>query len=71
MKFLDAISWPIVLVLCLTLGLAPYSPEPHVWEKLQMLLSGSLSNSVDMFDLALHGAPWILLLVKVGRKLST
>lgn len=70
MKFLDSISWPIVLVLCLTLGLAPYAPEPHVWEKLQMLLSGTLGNPVDMFDFALHGAPWALLLIKVGRKLT-
>ncbi len=67
MKFLDTISWPVVLVLCLTLGLAPYSPEPHIWQKLQMLLSGSLSNPIDIFDFVLHGAPWLLLLVKLVR----
>jgi len=67
MKPLKSLSWPIVIILCLTLGLAPYSPEPHVWQKLQMLLAGTLSNPVDIFDFVLHGAPWVLLLVKAVR----
>jgi len=67
MKFLDTISWPVVLVLCLTLGFAPYSPEPHIWQKLKMLSSGSLSNPIDIFDFVLHGAPWFLLFVKLVR----
>jgi len=49
------------------LGLAPFLPEPHVWEKLRMLATGTLSRPLDIFDLAMHGAPWLLLLAKAGR----
>ena len=57
------IPWGMVVLLCLTLGLAPYSP-PHVVEKLLMLGAGNLTRPIDWFDLCLHGAPWILLLAK-------
>jgi len=62
---LKSIPLPIVLVLCLTLGLAPFVPEPHVWEKIKMLLAGTLTNSVDIFDLVMHGLPFVLLLLKL------
>ncbi len=68
MKIVDRLSWPIVIVLCLTLGLAPFTPEPHVWQKLQMLFSGTLKAPVDIFDFLLHGVPWLLLLVKTIRR---
>lgn len=51
----------------LTLGLAPFVPEPHIWEKLKMLADGTLARPIDIFDLFLHGAPWLLLFVKLGR----
>ncbi len=56
------------LVLCLTLGLAPYAPEPHVWEKLRRTFTapGGMAP-VDWFDLALHGSPWVWLAVAVVR----
>ena len=50
---------------CLTLGLAPFVPEPHIWEKLKMLAAGSLVKPIDMFDLALHAAPFVLLGLKL------
>ena len=62
MKF---IPLPILLALCLTLGLAPFVPEPHVWEKTKMLLTGTLTNSVDIFDFVMHGLPFVLLLLKL------
>jgi hypothetical protein len=62
---LKSIPLSFLLLLCLTLGLAPFTPEPHVWEKLKMLTAGTLSNPVDIFDLAMHGLPFILLLLKL------
>ena len=59
-------SYPILILLCLTLGLAPFYPEPHLVEKLRMLFSGSLSRPLDIFDLLLHGSPFLLLLYKLG-----
>lgn len=69
---LESISWPIVILLCLTLGLAPFFPEPHIWEKLKMLVNGTLTRPIDIFDLLMHGAPFAVALGKLlaGRKLS-
>jgi len=62
--FLDKITWEMLLVLCLTLGLAPFFP-PHLYEKLRMLFRGELVRAIDWFDLLLHGAPWVLLVLKL------
>ena len=58
------VPWMVIILLCLTLGLAPYKP-PHIIEKLQMLFQGRLVRPIDWFDLILHGTPWILLVLKL------
>lgn len=63
--WLRRLDWRIVALLCATLGLAPFLPEPHLWEKLRMLTSGTLTRPMDIFDLVLHGAPWLLLVLKL------
>ena len=60
----------VLIVLCLTLGLAPFVPEPHVWEKLRMLAAGDLTRPIDIFDLCLHGLPWLLLIVKLALPMT-
>jgi hypothetical protein len=65
-RLLDALPLWALLVLCLTLGLAPFVPEPHVWEKLKMLAAGQLTQVIDILDLAMHGAPFVLLGLKLG-----
>lgn len=64
--FLENIPFLMVLMLCLTLGLAPFVPEPHIWEKLKMLADGTLSKPLDIFDLLLHSLPWIALILKIA-----
>ena len=59
------INWPILIVACATIGLAPLFPEPHVWEKLRMLVQGNLTRAIDWFDLVMHGTPWVLLVLKI------
>ncbi|TLP44994.1 RND transporter [Cohaesibacter sp. CAU 1516] len=66
-QFLDRIPVATLVVIALTLGLAPFLPEPHVWEKLKMLHAGSMERPIDMFDLVFHGVPWLLLIAKLGR----
>ena len=68
MTWLDDVPWSILILACLTLGLAPFTP-PHIWEKLQMLVQGKLVRPIDWFDLVFHGIPWILLLAKGARAL--
>ena len=62
---LDQIPWAVAILLALTLGLAPFRP-PHVVEKLRMLARGDLTRPVDWFDLFLHAAPWLLLILKAA-----
>ena len=63
MNYLANLPWSMLILLCLTLGLAPFAP-PHIWEKLQMLFNGELKRAIDWFDLCLHGFPWVLLILK-------
>lgn len=67
MSFLDQLPLWVLLIAALTLGLAPFVPEPHVWEKLKLLASGDLVQPVDIFDLVMHAAPWLLLVAKLVR----
>ena len=62
---LDQIPWAVAILLALTLGLAPFRP-PHIVEKLQMLARGTLTRPIDWFDLCLHAAPWLLLILKAA-----
>ena len=67
MGWLDNIPIVPLVIVALFLGLAPFMPEPHLWEKLKMLRAGTLVRPLDIFDLLLHGVPVVLLLLKVGR----
>ena len=67
MDFLDRIPWSIAILGALTLGLAPFVPEPHIWEKLKMLAAGTLVKPLDIFDLAFHAVPWLLGALKLIR----
>ncbi|MCM4164114.1 MULTISPECIES: hypothetical protein [unclassified Arenibacter] len=66
-------NWKIMLLLCLTLGLAPYFPEPHILGKVKWILGGATGmKPMDWFDVLLHGFPFVLLLrllvIKVLKK---
>ena len=70
LHWLDRLPLWLFVIAALTLGLAPFAPEPHIWEKLKMLAAGELVRPLDIADLALHAAPWALLLVKLYRQAS-
>jgi hypothetical protein len=67
MEWLDMIPLAVLVIAALTLGLAPFVPEPHLWEKLKMLAAGTLTRPLDVFDLLWHAAPWLLLAAKLAR----
>lgn len=67
LKWLDPVPLPLLLVAALLLGLAPFTPEPHLWEKLKALVAGDLRRPIDIFDLLLHGTPVVLLVLKLIR----
>ncbi|MCK0139096.1 RND transporter [Aliiroseovarius sp. F47248L] len=70
MSIFDNIPFLTVVIFCLTIGLAPFAP-PHIWEKLVMLLSGTLVRPLDILDLVMHGGPWVILLIKIVRHLRS
>lgn len=52
----------MVVIACLTLGLAPFVPEPHLFGKVRWVLGGANGmQPMDWFDLVWHGLPWVLL----------
>ena len=59
------------MLAALTLGFAPFFPEPHIWEKLKMLGAGNLRAPIDIFDMLMHGAPFLLLGAKLIRMALT
>ena len=56
-------DWRLVILLCLTIGLAPFFPEPHIYGKLKWMLGGAEGMTImDWFDFLLHGLPFVLLI---------
>jgi hypothetical protein len=55
------------LIASLTLGLAPFFPEPHIVGKVRWVMGGAQGmQSQDYVDLFLHGTPWAALIVLVS-----
>ncbi|MDC3220586.1 hypothetical protein OAT71_02110 [Flavobacteriales bacterium] len=59
------------LIVSLTLGLAPFTPEPHILRKIKWVMEGGNGKqTMDMFVLLLHGIPWILLFLASNLKMT-
>ena len=65
MKWLDKLSYSLLVPLALFLTFAPFVPEPHLWQKLKMLMEGALTKPIDIFDLFFHATPLVLLILKL------
>ncbi len=69
---IDKIPLQMLIVMTIFLGLAPYLPfmaePPHLFAKLNMLVSGELGKPIDIFDLLFHAAAPVLLIIRVLRK---
>jgi len=70
LAWLDRVPLGILAVGAVLLGLAPFIPEPHLWEKLKMLAAGSLTKPIDIFDLVMHASLLLLLGLKFFRQWS-
>jgi len=64
-------NFKILVLLCITLGLAPFYPEPHIWGKLKWVYGGAKGMQlIDWIDVLLHGFPFILLIIAIVSKIS-
>lgn len=66
----ELLEYKFLIPLVLLLGFAPFFPEPHIVEKLRMLLSGTLKRPIDIFDLAWHTWPFMLLGYRLFKNIS-
>ncbi|MBT6093809.1 MAG: RND transporter [Rhodospirillaceae bacterium] len=67
MEWLDKLPISILVVVAVLMALAPFTPEPHLWEKYKMLRAGTLSRPLDIFDVFWHLLPTMLLIAKLVR----
>tara|TARA_B110000483_G_scaffold194662_1_gene232004 strand:- start:281 stop:475 length:195 start_codon:yes stop_codon:yes gene_type:complete len=57
-------DWKFWGLVSLTLGLAPFYPEPHIVGKVQWILGGAEGILfMDWFDVVLHGTSWVIFLM--------
>ncbi len=66
-KLIDRLPILQIAIMALLLGLAPFSPEPHLIEKIRWLFDGSPFKLIDWGDLVLHAGPVVLLIWKLIR----
>jgi len=67
MRWLDRLPLGMLAIGAVVLGLAPFQPEPHLWEKLKMLVDGTLIRPIDIFDLVIHASLPLLLIARLIR----
>ena len=69
-NLIERLPWWLLITGSLTLGLAPFTPMPHLLEKLSMLAGGTLQRPIDIFDLVMHGTFPLLALMKLGMSVG-
>jgi len=67
MRWIDRIPMLWLVGIALYLAGAPFVPEPHLTEKWRMLLEGTLSKPIDIFDFFLHTGPLVVLAIRLWR----
>ncbi|MDZ4183483.1 MAG: hypothetical protein U1D97_00720 [Desulfuromonadales bacterium] len=65
------LEYQILIPLVLILGFAPFYPQPHIVEKIKMLMAGTLKKPIDIFDLFWHAWPFVLLAYRIIHDLRT
>ena len=67
LKYIDKIPLLPLTIAAIFMSLAPFSPEPHLIEKLRMLSDGELTKGIDIFDLFWHSFLIVLLAIRLIR----
>ena len=67
MNWIDKIPTGMLALAAVFMLFAPFSPEPHLVQKFNMLMSGNLNKPLDIFDMFWHLLPATLLVIKLVR----
>ena len=68
MKWIDSLSIVPLAAVALVMAILPFNATPHLFEKVSMLVDGSLQRPIDIFDLLMHGTPTVLLIIRLVRQ---
>ena len=64
MRFKPSDHVILAFILSVTIGLTPFTPIPHSYEKLKWLFEGANGMQIlDYLDLIFHNLPWVYLIV--------
>ena len=66
-KLIDRIPILPLAIIAIFMLMAPFAPEPHLLQKLRMLVNGELSKPIDIFDLFWHSFWSVLLIIRLIR----
>jgi len=64
------LDYKFLIPVVLLLGFAPFSPQPHIVEKIMLLMAGTLKRPIDIFDLFWHSWPFLLLANRIFRDVT-
>ena len=67
LRWLDRVPLTPLLIAAVLLGLSPPLAEPHLWQKLKLLVAGQLVRPVDIFDFLMHASLPLVLALKLLR----
>ena len=67
----NLLGYKFLIPLVLLLGFAPFFPQPHIVEKIGMLMAGTLKRPIDIFDLLWHAWPFVLLTCRIGKDIGS
>jgi len=67
MNWINKIPTGLLAMAALLMLFAPVTPEPHLVQKFNMLMAGSLTKPIDIFDVFWHLLPATLLVIKLVR----
>ena len=66
----NLLDYQFLVPIALLLGFAPFYPQPHIVEKVRMLMTGTLKRPIDIFDLFWHAWPFVLLAYRIFRNIK-
>ena len=67
MKWIDKLPLLPLIVVAVFFAIVPLTGTPHLAEKINMLIDGTLSRPIDIFDLFMHATPSVILLIRLAR----
>jgi hypothetical protein len=68
LSWIDRLSWIWLLLLAAWMAIAPITSELHLVEQLRPLVQRALLRPLDIFDLAVHATPLLLVALKPWRQ---